>query len=245
VLHFFKSKPYLSDLIPDNHVDIHSHLLPGIDDGAKNIDDTLSLINQMQKIGFKNIITTPHIITNVWDNTKASIEAKFNETIFEITDKTNINSFKFGAEYMMDSNFINKIENDKLLTIKENYLLIEMSYLSPPIQLYDIFFELQIEGYKPILAHPERYLFYHNKFSDYEKLKKSGCLFQLNLLSVVGYYGENVAEISSKLLEKGMIDFVGSDIHHQNHINSFFKKIKIKNQIALEKAISNNILFIE
>ena len=138
-----------------------------------------------------------------------------------------------------------KIEKQQLLTLKEKHILVEISYLSPPLQLYDIIFELQLSGYKPIFAHPERYLFYHNNFSEYEKLKKAGCLFQLNLLSTVGYYGSNVAKIAGLLLEKGYIDFVGSDVHHQNHINAFTQKVTIKNLKPLEEVISNNLFFLK
>ena len=245
MFHFFKEKPLLRDLIPDNHVDIHSHILHGIDDGAKTIEDTISLLQQMKAIGFENIITTPHIITNVYDNTEISIEIKYQETLATIDGNKIIKTFDFAAEYLMDSYLMKKMETQKLLPIKQNYVLVEMSYISPPIQLYDIIFELQLSGYKPILAHPERYQFYHANFNEYEKLKKAGCLFQLNLLSTVGYYNKNVAEIADKLLNKNMIDFVGSDIHHQNHITAFNHKIKIRNNVALENAINQNLLFLK
>ena len=130
------------------------------------------------------------------------------------------------------------------MTLKGNFVLIEMSYLNPPIQLYDIIFEIQLAGYTPVLAHPERYTFYHNNFSEYEKLKKTGCLFQLNLLSTVDYYGKNISSIADKLLQKGMIDFVGSDVHHANHIQSFYKKVSIKNTEALKIAMNKNLFFL-
>ena len=226
-------------------MDIHSHLLPGIDDGAKTIEDTISLLQQMSAIGFKSIITTPHIIPNVWNNTETSIEKKHEETINTLKNKNIDTTFGFAAEYMMDVNLTKRLANGKLLTLKDNYILVEMSYICPPLQLYDIIFELQLEGYKPVLAHPERYLFYHNNFQEFDKLKKAGCLFQLNLLSTVGYYGPKITEIANKLFSKGFIDFVGSDIHHQNHVDAFNKKIRIKHQKALEKAITNNLFFLK
>jgi tyrosine-protein phosphatase YwqE len=118
-----------------------------------------------------------------------------------------------------------------------------MSYLSPPIQLYDIIFEIQLSGYKPILAHPERYTFYINNYKEFEKLKNSGCLFQLNLLSTVNYYGEIVGKQAEKLLKNNMYDFVGSDIHHENHIKAFERKIEIKSTKELEKVILMNSIF--
>lgn len=245
MIHFFKQKPYLRDLIPDNHIDIHSHLLPGIDDGAVTIEDSISLINQMADIGFKNIITTPHIITNVWDNTENSIKDKHQETVKKIGSSANVTNFNVAAEYMLDSYFLNKLEAERLLTIKDNYILVELSYLNPPINLYEIIFQIQLSGYKPILAHPERYLFYHFNFKEFDKLKKAGCSFQLNLLSTVDYYGENITKIADKLLVNEYYDFVGSDVHHQKHINSFNKKVSAKNIDSLNNVIQKNLFFLE
>lgn len=242
---FFKSKkPILKDLIPQNYVDIHSHLIPSIDDGSKSMDETFSMINQLQEIGFKEFITTPHIYTSVWNNTEEVIKNKIDEVNSFLREKSKNICINAAAEYMLDSFFLQRLENEKLLTLKDQYLLIEMSYLNAPIQLYDIIFQIQLAGYTPVLAHPERYGFYHNNFKEFEKLKKSGCLFQMNLLSAVDYYGKNVTICADKLLKNNFIDFVGSDIHHQKHIDSFSKKIDLKNIDALEKAMKNNLLFL-
>ena len=241
---FFKSKPLLKDIIPNNYTDIHSHLLPGIDDGSKSIEESIQLIKQLKNIGFQHFITTPHIFNNVWNNTEQSIINKHKESIDELKLTLDFSSFNVAAEYMLDSNFLKKLNSEKLLTIKDNYILIEMSYLSPPIQLFDLIFEIQLAGYKPILAHPERYLFYYSKFNEFEKLKNAGCSFQLNLLSTVNYYGKAVTDLANKLLENNFIDFVGSDIHHQNHVNAFSNKIRIKKVDKLEMAISKNLFFI-
>ncbi|UPQ79273.1 histidinol phosphatase [Flavobacterium azooxidireducens] len=243
MIFFSKKKTILKDLIPDDFVDIHSHLIPGIDDGAKTIKDSLKLIGELEKIGFSQIITTPHVLPFVWNNTKQIIqegELSLLEVLKSVDNKV---YFKAAAEYMLDSSLFEKIKKEKLLTLKDNYLLVEMSYLNPPIQLLDYIYMLQVEGYKPILAHPERYLFYHNNFDAYLQLKKSGCLFQLNLLSTVGYYGKHVAEISDKLLKKELIDFVGSDIHNQRHIDALSGKLIIKEMAPLKEAIHNNQLF--
>lgn len=245
MISLFKNKPKLRDLIPPNSVDIHSHLLPGIDDGSQSIEDTNFLISKMIDIGFNSIITTPHIISSVWNNTEDSIKNKFYETKTQVDKTLPIKNFGFSCEYMLDSHFIKKLDEEKLLTLKDNFILIEMSYLSAPIQLYEIIFEIQLKGYRPILAHPERYVFYHNNFKEYEKLKNAGCLFQLNLLSTVDYYGKIIGKIAEKLLKNGLIDFVGSDIHHKNHIISFDKKVTINNSSILEKVIAKNLFFLE
>lgn len=241
---FFKSKkPILKDLIPQNYVDIHSHLLPGIDDGSKSMDETQSLLDQLQAIGFKEFITTPHIYTNVWDNNQTIISKKCAEVTQYFQDLSKPVTLHAAAEYMLDSHFLHRLEHEKILPLKNQYLLIEMSYLNAPIQLYDIIFQIQLAGYTPVLAHPERYGFYHHNFKEFEQLKKSGCLFQMNLLSAVSYYGKSVALCADKLLANNFIDFVGSDVHHQKHIDSFSKKIEIKHLKELEKAIKNNLLF--
>ena len=147
------------------------------------------------------------------------------------------------SEYFIDEHFVELFKTQPLLTLKDNYVLVEMSYLNPPIPLHEYLFELQLAGYQPILAHPERYVYYHHNFNDYEKLKKMGCYFQVNLLSTVGYYGKDVAIAADKLLQADMINFAGSDIHHKQHIDSFKRKTVIKSNKQLEKVIENNQFF--
>ena len=239
----FKSKPVLKDLIPNDYIDIHSHLIPGIDDGAKTIEDTFRLTAALQSFGTSQIITTPHIIQHVWNNTAEQILSKKELTKVSLKQNNIVIPFKAAAEYLMDDQFVRLFETGQLLTLKDNYVLVEMSYLNPPIQLYTILFDLQVAGYIPVLAHPERYLFYHNNFNEYLKLKKAGCLFQLNLLAVVGYYGIEVTKIAEILLQKGMYNFVGSDVHHDNHIAAFSQKVKVKDIVPLAEAIANNNFF--
>ena len=144
---------------------------------------------------------------------------------------------------MIDEEFRELFKKEQLLTLKENYVLVEMSYVSPSIQLYDILFELQTAGYQPIVAHPERYNFYHHSLDDYKKLKNIGCLFQLNMLSATGYYGEHVAKISNSLVKEGLIDFIGSDVHHTRHLEALYKKIVLKNYEYLTPVFQNNSIF--
>ncbi|WP_333600048.1 tyrosine-protein phosphatase [Flavobacterium sp.] len=243
MIHFFKKKPFLRDLIPDDFIDIHSHLMPGIDDGAENIEDTSKLIKGLEKVGFKKFITTPHVMGEVWNNSRTQIEEKQHSTVAALTIPNIEPRFKAAAEYMIDGEFKELFTREPLLTLKDNYVLVEISYLSPPIQLYDILFELQVAGYQPVLAHPERYNFYHHSLSDYKKLKKVGCLFQLNLLSAVGYYGERVSKISDVLIEKGLIDFLGSDVHHIRHLECLQKKIVLKNHEHFSSLFQNNSFF--
>ena len=241
---FLKSKPSLAALIPNNYVDIHSHILPGIDDGAKNLKDSQFLMESMIDFGFKKSITSPHTMANVYNNTIETINEAKKTVDSELTDLAKKLDLKAASEYFIDENFIENFKSNPLLTIKDNYVLVEMSFLNPPIQLHEYLFELQLAGYQPILAHPERYTFYHSNFKEFEKLKKMGLKFQMNLLSSVGYYGLDVANTSDKLLKAGFIDFVGSDIHHKQHIDSFVRKVVIKETKAFEIAIENNQFFL-
>ena len=243
MLTLFKPKIILKNLIPDNYTDIHSHLLPSIDDGALTFEDTLQLITSLQKFGTCQFITTPHIMQYVWDNTYEEIKLKEKETVLQLLKKDFNAPLKAAAEYLMDDHFVNLFKAGQLLTLTENYVLVEMSYLNPPIQLYSILFDLQVAGYVPVLAHPERYLFYHSNLNEYDKLKKAGCLFQLNLLSVVGYYGLRIRKIAEQLLKKGMYDYVGSDVHHHKHIAALNLPVYLKDLAPLKEAISNNDFF--
>ena len=243
MLSFFQSKPLLKDLISENYIDIHSHLLPGIDDGAKNTNDTIKLAKAFGELGVSKFITTPHISHYVWNNSAENITAKHQETKIVLEENNLKIPFEAAAEYFIDYWFDNHFKNEKLLTLKDNYVLVELSYQNPPLQLYKTLFELQVAGYIPVLAHPERYLYYRKDFGEYEKLKKAGCLFQLNLLAVVGYYGERITKIAEELLKRGMYDFTGTDVHHMNHIRAFDQKLKINSISNLKEVIVNNQFF--
>lgn len=236
---FLKKKSIpLTELFSDNFVDIHSHLLPGIDDGAKDLKDTINLISKMYSYGIKNFITTPHVLGDVYPNSTQIIKQKLlevKEALIE-NDFKDV-SFRAAAEYMLDEQFALRLENKDILTLKDNYILVEMSYFNAPYNLYELLFDIQLKGYKPVLAHPERYIFYHNDFENFYKLKKAGCVFQLNLLSLTEQYGKGVKKTAEKLLKENMYDFVGSDTHHKNHL-SLLKSI---GKPSIKKSISHLI----
>ena len=240
-----KKKIPLSELFSNNFVDIHSHLLPGIDDGAKDLNRSIELIKKMSSYGIKNFITTPHVLGDVYPNSTQTIKNKLLEVQNELKNQGLLDiTIRAAAEYMMDEQFSKLLEKDDILTLKDNFVLVEMSYFNAPFNLFEILFEIQLKGYKPVLAHPERYNFYHNDFENYYKLKKAGCLFQLNLLSLTTQYGKNVQKLSAKLLNENMYDFVGTDTHHHNHLE-LLKEIgteKIKKSIS--HLLDNNKKFI-
>tara|TARA_B100000989_G_scaffold68850_1_gene47983 strand:+ start:1657 stop:2385 length:729 start_codon:yes stop_codon:yes gene_type:complete len=237
---FKKRNPKLFEIIPSGFTDIHSHILPGLDDGAQNLNESKNLISGIQKLGFSKIIATPHNYPGLYENTNEIIKESFDTLQKKINVKIKVN---YASEYMIDSSLIEKSEKKSLLTIKKDYVLVEMSYIASPNNLHDIIFKLRTNDYVPILAHPERYNFLHKNFDEYLKLKDIGCLFQLNLLSTTGYYGYDVLKTSNLLLNKKLIDFVGSDIHRDKHIKEFYNNVKIKEIKELEKVIDKNSFF--
>ncbi len=240
MFNLFRKKPVLADLIPEGFVDIHSHILPGIDDGAKNVEESLSLISQMKEMGFSKIIGTPHTYEGLYNNTSETIKESFDLLKKNLKEDIKID---YASEYMIDGSLLKRIEERSLLTLKDNYVLVEMSFISAPNDLYEIIFQLKLNNYIPVLAHPERYGFLFNNFEKYYELKKIGSKFQINLLSVTGYYGKEVVKIADKLLKNSMIDFVGSDIHSQKHINMFKEKVKTLEIEKLQKVIEANNIF--
>jgi len=224
----FKKKPLKVTDISWLGVDMHSHLLPGIDDGAKTLADSVSYIKALQDLGFEKLICTPHIFHELYPNSKETILPALTlvKTALEVANVGVV--IDAAAEYMVDEHF--EITGD-LQCLPNNYLLIEMSYLNETPNIEQVIFNLQIKGYKVILAHPERYNFYHKEHSRYHRLKDMGCLFQLNLLSVIGYYGKPVKVAAEYLLRKKLYDLAGTDLHHEQHLK------------VLQSAVQNGTLY--
>lgn len=223
---FFK-KPFIKDLLEGIKVDIHSHVLFGIDDGAKTKEDSFKLISSLQAYGYQKLIATPHIIKNQWDNDSNTISKSLIETQGYLREKEINIELHAAAEYMMDHYFVEAMNESPLMCLKDNFILVEMSYINPPIQLFDIIYQIKLNGFVPVLAHPERYVFYHNNLRNYKKLKDAGCYFQSNIPSLVGYYGTHISKATDFLLKNNLIDFLSTDAHHMNHINIFEKRIKV------------------
>lgn len=227
MLSIFQKKYFLIDHL-EGFTDIHNHILPGIDDGAVNIEASIELINGFKEIGIERLIATPHVMNDYYPNTSRIIENALDNLMNELHQRGEKIKIKAAAEYMMDQPFLDLIEEDDLLCLKNKYLLVEMSYFQAPINLHDILFKIQTKQYKPVLAHPERYAYLHTKdLGKYQELKSRGCLFQLNFLSLTGHYGKNIQKIAFKLLENQLIDFIGSDTHQPRHLEKL-KSIKLR-----------------
>ncbi|MEX0966669.1 MAG: CpsB/CapC family capsule biosynthesis tyrosine phosphatase [Bacteroidia bacterium] len=219
ILNFLKKQPTPPELPQEELlVDIHSHLIPGIDDGAKNMERALQMAASMKKLGYKKLITTPHITGDFFRNTPEIILgglSKLNEAIKQEGIDIEVEA---AAEYYLDEWFMEKLNAGPLLTMGKKYLLVETSYWNEPAGFEETIFQIQVAGYKPVLAHPERYIFMQEDFSRYEKLLEKKVLFQINLLSLTKYYSPEAKLICEKLIDAGMAHFAGSDIHTPRHI---------------------------
>jgi protein-tyrosine phosphatase len=207
--------------------DMHSHLLPGIDDGLQELQQSVEFIKDLQNLGYKKLICTPHILSDLYPNSPETILPKLAMVRAALAEADIDIKVEAAAEYMIDHEFTELIahsQKENLLTIGEDFILVEMSFLSPSPNFDKVIFDLRMMGLQPILAHPERYNYYHHQFEQYERCKELGCKLQVNLLSISGAYGPHVKKVAIKLLKNRMADFLGTDMHHEKHL-ALLKKL--------------------
>lgn len=201
-------------------IDMHSHLIPGIDDGAKTLEDSLVLIRRMKELGYRKLITTPHIQNDFYKNTPEIINSGL-ERVRDAVKEENLEiEIEAAAEYLIDDGFEDKMKDGDLMVFGDNYILVELSYYSPYPNIREIIFNLQVEGYKVVLAHPERYSYWFNDWKKYTELKDRSVYFQLNIVSLAGHYPDPVSKIAMKMIEEGLIDLAGSDSHNPHYLDS-------------------------
>jgi protein-tyrosine phosphatase len=202
--------------------DMHSHLLPGIDDGSPDTETSLQLINGLQELGYRKFITTPHILWDMYKNDATTIAAAHQE--LQLAAQKELNApvpVKPAAEYFLDEHFDELLANNvPLLTLHENLVLVEFSFVTTPLNFKDKLFNMQLKGYQPVLAHPERYLYFMSDKKWYDELKSAGFHFQLNILSLAGYYGKASLQLAHYLIGKKYVNLLGTDCHHFRHLNT-------------------------
>lgn len=214
--------------------DMHSHLLPGIDDGSKSLDQSIGMINKLYEMGYRRLITTPHVMEDFYKNTPEIIHHRLDLLREEIQRYGIDIQIDAAAEYYFDETLVQKIKNKELLTFGNNYVLFEYAFGQEPQQINTLLFEFRVNGYKPVLAHYERYPYYHNNPGKIREYRESGVLIQMNLLSLTGHYGPGVEKMARYLVDNALIDFVGSDCHRIEHLqilesnarNPYFHKLK-------------------
>lgn len=205
--------------------DMHSHFIPGIDDGAKTMKDSVELITAMAEFGYKKVITTPHIMGDFYRNTPEIINDGLEQVRREINAAGLTIEIQAAAEYYFDFELEKKLDNERLLTFGDNYLLFEVSYMNSPDNLDGLIFRMQTGGFKPVLAHPERYPYWFREIKNFERLKDKGVLFQLNINSLTGYYSPATAKMAETMIDKGWYEFAGTDTHHSGHVE-LLKKVR-------------------
>jgi tyrosine-protein phosphatase YwqE len=229
--------------VPTLNIDLHSHLIPAIDDGSKDMEESLRLLRALEDAGYYKVITTPHVMIDGYRNTREIIM----NGLYALRRKAKESGLKIvieaAAEYYFDEGFISHFTKGIPLSISKQYILFETSYISKPLQFDEMLDTILSAGYKPLLAHPERYRYIEN-LEEYTKLKEKGVYFQVNINSFGGCYGKDSQEKAVFLSEAGMIDFLGSDVHHIKQVKTLvkIKKKKDYKKIFKKNLILNNIL---
>ena len=202
-------------------IDMHSHLLPGIDDGSPDAATSVGYIKKMMELGYRKFITTPHIYPDLYPNSRETILAAHQVLTAKLKAEGIDVEVQAAAEYFIDDLFADRLKNDEpLLTFHQNFVLVEISFMQAPSDLKNILFDLIVKGYQPVLAHPERYNYYHSRKEVYHRFKDQGVLLQINLLSLSGYYGKGVQDAAHYLVEHKLVDLIGTDLHHQRHLEA-------------------------
>lgn len=216
---------------------MHSHLIPGVDDGSPDVQESISLIKGMLELGYSRLITSPHIMQDMYPNDPGTLGAGFEQIQRAWEGPLPL---QYGAEYFLDDHVTRLLDKgERLLTISGSRLLVELSFVSRPMGLKEMIFELQMKGYDPILAHPERYTYFHREPKLYEEIRNAGCSFQCNILSFSGYYGEGIREAAEYLVSRDLVDLLGTDLHHQRHLKALQE---LPFTPALRKLMGGNLL---
>ena len=226
-------------------VDLHSHLIPGIDDGSQSMDESIRLLKGLEALGYEKMITTPHIMADAYRNTPQIIHEGLHN-LRQVAAKEGIGiEIDAAAEYYLDDGFEDLLQKGDMMLMKGEYLLFETSYYAKPMQLEEMIFSITSSGYKPIMAHPERYRYVKDSLKEYSRFKELGVLLQVNLNSFGGHYGKDAKDKADFLSREGMIDFLGSDVHHKKQVETLagvfasdayvdiFKHNNIRNHILL------------
>ena len=229
--------------------DMHSHLLPGLDDGAETLEHSLGLLSALREMGYRKLIMTPHIMGDFYKNTPEGIRAALQQ-LREAAAEAGLGdvALECAAEYYLDEFLGRKLaDGTEMLTFggEKRYLLFETSYMNEPLNLFETIFELKAQGYRPVLAHPERYTYLYGRFEEIEKMRRDhDVLLQINLNSLCGYYSPAAKRVAEQLVDGGLVDFVGTDAHHLRHTDALLRRTLPQPHLAklLQLPLLNNTL---
>ena len=226
--------------------DIHCHIIPGIDDGSPSAEKSVELVENMQAWGIERIFASPHVTQGSFPNTPETIAAARKKLQDALDAKGNPLQLDNSAEYRLDDLFAEQRDKGILLTLPGNRLLVENSFIQEPMGFDNLLFELQVSGFRPILVHPERYYYYYSDPDRYRAIHNAGVEFQNNPLSLSGYYGKDEKRIAEKLIDMGLVDYVGTDLHGRRHVDSINAYLGSRDfrrhRAALENVIKNDTI---
>lgn len=201
------------------NTDMHSHFLPGVDDGARTMEESLAMLRKMQEFGYQKCILTPHIKMDMYPNSEDDLQLRFSELTQAMTTAGLSIRAELAAEYYLDDHFLNRLENTPLLSFgPQRYVLVEFSFVNAPVFELETFQRIIDKGYTPILAHFERYVYFHGSIASAETYRAMGVNIQLNLNSLTGHYGPDVKKQAERMLDQFTVDFVGTDAHRMDHL---------------------------
>lgn len=215
--------------------DCHAHLLPGIDDGPKTDADAVALVEQLLNLGFRQLAATPHVMADFYPNTPATIRAAYEQLQTALRAAGHELPIHVAAEYLLDEGFGKLLQDGELMTLPGRHVLVEMSFYGEFPQLDQYLFQLQTRGYRPIVAHPERYAYYAGNVERCRQLRDQGALLQVNLLSLAGYYDRNTQRMAEQLIKHQLVDLVGTDAHHLQHTTALAEALSSK---AIQRALN-------
>jgi protein-tyrosine phosphatase len=224
--------------------DMHSHIIPGIDDGAQTVNDALLLAKKFNALSFKKLIATPHIMADYFRNTPDTINRGLDALRKGLQDIQLNLEVDAAAEYYLDETLEKKVKQKEVLTFGDNYLLFELSYINIPQNLFDFIKTIQDAGYNPVLAHPERYPYYYNSVENYHQIRETGCLLQLNSIALTGYYGSGAKKTAEEMVENHLVDFIGSDMHHLKHATALQESLNtpLMQRLLSQHQLKNTLL---
>ncbi len=224
-------------------VDMHSHVLHALDDGSQSIEESVALIEELHKLGYKKLIATPHIMGDFFKNSPETIFPKQEELKQKCLEFNIPIELEVAAEYYLDEWFMERLnKNEKLMTFGENYLLFELSYINPSAYLTEALFLMKAQGYQPVLAHPERYIFWHGNIEVMREFVNNGILLQVNINSLAGYYNKGAKKMAEVLIDNNLVSMLGSDCHGIRHIDAMKIARKTSHYKKALKSILNNKL---
>ena len=224
--------------------DIHCHVIPGVDDGCPDADTSVEVLGRMHDLGLRRVIASPHVTEVTFENDRSTLEPAYQTLKERMKDDAGLAGMElfYSSENRIDGLFTDNFEKGNLITVPvndEKYLLIENAFMQEPWDLDNLIFQMQVRGYSPILVHPERFIYYHENPERLARLH-TAVPFQINVLSLAGYYGKHIRKFAESLMDKGFVDYLGTDIHNTRHAEAIAEYLK-SSQSARDARVLANI----